>query len=84
MVRLTVRQCLRPYVQGLISLGIEHNSMDSSADVAVIWSQLWHGRMKHNQGVWETFRRNGRPVDSGRGGYATSWQYLETRAQRNW
>ena len=47
---------------GLDSIGIEHNSMDSSADVAVIWSQLWHGRMKHNQGVWETFRNSNRPV----------------------
>jgi hypothetical protein len=47
---------------GLDSLGIEHNSMDSSADVAVIWSQLWHGRMKANQGVWDSFRRSGRPV----------------------
>jgi hypothetical protein len=36
--------------------------MDSSADVAVIWSQLWHGRMKHNQGVWQTFRNSNRPV----------------------
>lgn len=47
---------------GLDRLGIEHASMDSSADVAVIWSQLWHGRMKNNQGVWDTFRRSGRPV----------------------
>jgi hypothetical protein len=47
---------------GLDQLGIEHNNMDSSADVAVIWSQLWHGRMKHNQGVWQTFRNSNRPV----------------------
>lgn len=47
---------------GLDRLGIAHTSMDSSADVAVIWSQLWHGRMKHNQGVWDTFRKSGRPV----------------------
>jgi hypothetical protein len=47
---------------GLDQLGIQHNSMDSSADVAVIWSQLWHGRMKYNREVWETFRRSGRPV----------------------
>ena len=47
---------------GLDSLGIKHNNMDSSADVAVIWSQLWHGRMKHNQGVWQTFRNSNRPV----------------------
>lgn len=47
---------------GLDSLGIKHNNMDSSADVAVIWSQLWHGRMKHNQGVWGAFRNSNRPV----------------------
>ena len=47
---------------GLDSVGIEHNSMDSSADVAIIWSQLWHGRMKNNREVWETFRKSGRPV----------------------
>lgn len=47
---------------GLDQLGIKHNNMDSSADVAVIWSQLWHGRMKHNQGVWGAFRNSNRPV----------------------
>ena len=47
---------------GLDGLGIEHNSMDTSADVAVIWSQLWHGRMKHNRGEWDTFRNTHRPV----------------------
>ena len=47
---------------GLDSVGIEHNSMDTSADVAVIWSQLWHGRMKYNRGVWETFRNCNKPV----------------------
>ena len=47
---------------GLNQLDIEHNSMDTSADVAVIWSQLWHGRMKNNRGVWDTFRASNRPV----------------------
>ena len=36
------------------------HSMD--ADVAVIWSVLWQGRMKPNQGVWEYYRASGRPV----------------------
>jgi hypothetical protein len=36
------------------------HSMD--ADVAVIWSVLWQGRMKPNQGVWEYYRNSGRPV----------------------
>jgi hypothetical protein len=47
---------------GLDSIGIKHNSMDSSADVAIIWSQLWHGRMKHNREIWDTFRKSGRSV----------------------
>jgi hypothetical protein len=37
----------------------EHNM---SADVAVIWSQLWTGRMAPNRGVWQEFTASGRPV----------------------
>jgi hypothetical protein len=37
----------------------EHNS---SADVAVIWSQLWTGRMAPNRAVWQEFTASGRPV----------------------
>ena len=47
---------------GLDRLGIAHNSMDSSADVAVIWSVLWHGRMRQNQSIWQSFRAAGKPV----------------------
>ena len=35
---------------------------DDSADVAVIWSQLWAGRMRPNQQVWNQYRSTGRPV----------------------
>ena len=35
---------------------------DSSADVAVIWSQLWVGRMAPNRAVWKEFTDSGRPV----------------------
>jgi hypothetical protein len=37
----------------------EHNS---AADVAVIWSQLWTGRMAPNRAVWQEFKATGRPV----------------------
>ena len=47
---------------GLDRIGIAHSSMDSSADVAVIWSMLWAGRMKPNQQIWELYRSTGRPV----------------------
>lgn len=36
------------------------NSMD--AEAAVIWSVLWHGRMKANQAVYNHYRAQGKPV----------------------
>lgn len=50
------------FKSGLDRLGIKNNTMDSSADVAVIWSVLWHGRMKPNQQIWNLFRASQRPV----------------------
>jgi hypothetical protein len=35
---------------------------DGTADVAVIWSQLWTGRMAPNRAVWQEFTSSGRPV----------------------
>ena len=48
--------------QGLVSQG--HNVVyhDLTADVAVIWSMLWIGRMRPNQEVYEIFKRQGKPV----------------------
>lgn len=48
--------------QGLTKLGIKVSHHDMSADIAVIWSVVWQGRMKHNQSVWQTFANTGRPV----------------------
>ena len=39
---------------------IDPNSYD--ADVAVIWSVLWHGKMIANQDVYRYYRSKGRPV----------------------
>jgi hypothetical protein len=47
---------------GLDRLSIAHTSMDSSADVAIIWSMLWAGRMKPNQDIWNLYQSTGRPV----------------------
>lgn len=33
-----------------------------SADAAVIWSVLWHGRMLPNQAVWNSYRQRSCPV----------------------
>lgn len=50
------------FQQGLDQLGMLHSNHNMSADVAVIWSVLWNGRMQHNQAVWTEFRSSGRPV----------------------
>jgi hypothetical protein len=47
---------------GLDRAGITHSSMDKSADVAVIWSALWHGRMANNEKIYHHYRLQGKPV----------------------
>ncbi len=48
--------------QGLDNLGFAHVSHDLDADVAVIWSVVWAGRMKPNFEIWQHFRGQNRPV----------------------
>ena len=48
--------------QGLSAQGHTVVYHDITADVAVIWSMLWSGRMRPNQEVYQAFRRQGRPV----------------------
>jgi hypothetical protein len=50
------------FQQGLNQLCLAHSSHDMSADVAVIWSVLWSGRMRQNLAVWQHFKKLGRPV----------------------
>lgn len=47
---------------GLTSLGFATSSHDNNADVAVIWSYLWAGRMKPNQAIYNLYRSTGRNV----------------------
>lgn len=35
---------------------------DTNADVAVIWSVLWRGKMQGYKSIWDRFRNSGRPV----------------------
>jgi len=50
------------FEQGLRRCGIQSTQHYMDADVAVIWSHLWSGRMRHNQAVWRAFRDSGRNV----------------------
>jgi hypothetical protein len=48
--------------QGLDALGLSHRSHDLDADIAVIWSVVWAGRMRNNSEIWQHFRDQGRSV----------------------
>lgn len=48
--------------QGLIAQGHQVVYHDATADVAVIWSLLWHGRMRPNQDVYNQFTQQAKPV----------------------
>ena len=50
------------FEQGLRACGHKYVKHDMDADVAVIWSHLWSGRMRYNQAVWKQFRDTGRDV----------------------
>ncbi len=39
-----------------------HINKEANADVAVIWSVLWRGRMANSKKVWERYRSQGKPV----------------------
>jgi hypothetical protein len=42
--------------------GIQTKENSYTADAAVIWSVLWHGRLKTNQAVYEHYRQQNKPV----------------------
>ena len=50
------------FEQGVQHLGHTAHDNDLNADVAVIWSVLWYGRMGKNKAVWDHFTKQGKPV----------------------
>lgn len=50
------------FERSLIDHGHTVTESDMHADVAVIWSVLWNGRMTGNKPVWDYFRKTGRNV----------------------
>lgn len=49
-------------LHSLQARGIQTQENSWTADAAVIWSVLWHGRMAANQAVYQHYRSQGRPV----------------------
>jgi len=50
------------FEQGITHLGHTAHDNDLNADVAVIWSVLWYGRMAKNKAVWDHFTKQGKPI----------------------
>jgi len=50
------------FANGVKALGHEVSYNNDDADVAVIWSVLWDGRMRPNQVVWQNYRNAGKDV----------------------
>jgi len=59
---LNSKPVFEAFAQGCGQQGHEVVYNDYNADVAVIWSVLWHGRMRPNKAVWDHFRSQGKPV----------------------
>ena len=61
-IALNAKPVLDAFLQGCAWLDIETvpNSMD--ADAAVIWSVLWHGRMRENESIYRLYRQQNKPV----------------------
>jgi len=60
---LNSKPIFKAFIKGLENAG-EKIVLNKScnADVAVIWSVLWKGRMQQYQKVWNEFRSKGKPV----------------------
>lgn len=59
---LNSKPVFQAFAQGCGQQGHEVVYNDMNADVAVIWSVLWHGRMSANKLVWEQFKSKGKPI----------------------
>ena len=66
--------------------GIQTQENSMTADAAVIWSVLWHGRMRPNQAVYEHYRSQNKPViviDIGALYRGTTWKLAANHVTRD-
>ncbi len=50
------------FTQGAKKIGHEVVEHDITADVMVIWSVLWHGKMEQNKKIWDTAKKLKKPI----------------------
>jgi hypothetical protein len=59
---LNSRPVFDAFRHSLVQAGYTVHDNDPSADVDVIWSVLWSGRMAANKTIWDTAQVQGKPV----------------------
>ena len=59
---LNSKPIFNAFAHSCVQLGHDVVYNDPSADVDVIWSILWHGRMAPNKEVWDKAQVNKKPV----------------------
>lgn len=59
---LNSKEVFSSFVSGCKKLGIDVVEHDISADIFVIWSILWNGRMESNKEIWDLARISKKPV----------------------
>ena len=59
---LNSRPVMSAFLDACQAAGIQTQENAQYADAAVIWSVLWHGRMRANQQVYEHYRKQNKPV----------------------
>jgi hypothetical protein len=66
--------------------GVQTQENSMTADAVVIWSVLWHGRMRPNQAVYEHYRSQNKPViviDIGALYRGTTWKLAVNHITRD-
>lgn len=61
-IALNAKPVVDAFLQGCQRLGIETVENSTEADAAMIWSVLWHGRMKSNESIYRLYRQQNKPV----------------------
>lgn len=59
---LNSRPVFDALIESIKRKGWQTSEHDESADVAVIWSVLWDGRMRSNQQIYHKFAKNKKPI----------------------
>ena len=61
---LNSKDIFKKFIHSLRASGdrVYENTQSPDADIAVIWSVLWQGRMSKNKQVWDRFRNRNKPV----------------------